>query len=136
MGRTDEHPSARRRVIPDNRLQALTARCTFPAAGNTLSCAVSGGADSLALLVLAVWAGCDVTAVHVDHGLRPGSAAEAEIVRDAAASLGAGFSALQVEVGHGPNIEARARAARRKVLPPGTATGHTMDDQAETVLLR
>ncbi len=35
----------------------------------------------------------------------------------------------------GPNLEARARAARFAVLPDGVATGHTMDDQAETILL-
>ena len=53
-------------------IPALLARCTFPE--GDVTCAVSGGADSLALLVLAVQAGCRVTAVHVDHGLRPGSA--------------------------------------------------------------
>ena len=42
---------------------------------------------------------------------------------------------MRVTVGAGPNLEARARAARRAALPPGPATGHTMDDQAETVLL-
>jgi tRNA(Ile)-lysidine synthase len=96
---------------------------------------VSGGADSLALLVLAVAAGLDVTAVHVDHGLRPGSAAEADVVRDAAAGLGARFEAARVAVPTGPNLEARARAARRGVLPAGAMTGHTADDQAETLLL-
>jgi tRNA(Ile)-lysidine synthase len=113
----------------------LLGRCTFPPPGSPLVCAVSGGADSLALLALACAAGCDVTAVHVDHGLRPGSAGDAAVVGEAAARFGAGFRALRVEVGHGPNLEARARAARRRVLPPGAATGHTMDDQAETVLV-
>jgi hypoxanthine phosphoribosyltransferase len=114
---------------------AALARCTFPPAGADVVCAVSGGADSLALLVLAVAAGCAVTAVHVDHGLRPGSADEAQVVAEAASRLGAAFVAERVHVGDGPNLEARARAARFGVLPPGTATGHTMDDQAETVLL-
>src|SRR5205814_1479057 len=54
----------------------LLTRSNFPAAGTDVTCAVSGGADSLALLVLAVAAGCRVTAAHVDHGLRAGSAAE------------------------------------------------------------
>jgi tRNA(Ile)-lysidine synthase len=100
---------------------------------------VSGGADSLALLVLAATAasatGQSVTAYHVDHGLRPGSASEAEVVGAAARRLGAGFAALQVAVTPGPNLEARARSARRSALPPEAATGHTADDQAETVLL-
>ena len=100
-----------------------------------MGCAVSGGADSLALLVLAVAAGCRATAFHVDHGLRPGSAAEADVVRDAARKLGAEFRAEQAVVAPGPNLEARAREARYAVLPPGALTGHTADDQAETVLL-
>jgi len=89
----------------------------------------------LALLVLAVSAGCRVTAVHVDHGLRPASASEALVVADAAARFGAGFRSERVEVAPGPNQEARARAARQAILPEGAATGHTADDQAETMLL-
>jgi tRNA(Ile)-lysidine synthase len=112
----------------------LLAHCTFPPAGSPLTCAVSGGADSLALLVLAVAAGCRVTAVHVDHGLRAGSDVEAQLVAAAAGRLGAAFRAERVTVLPGPNLEARARAARFAVLPPDVATGHTMDDQAETVL--
>ena len=117
-------------LVPD-----LLTRCTFPPAGTALPCAVSGGADSLALLVLAVAAGCDVTAVHVDHGLRDGSAREADEVARAAARLGARFVSRRVSVGAGPNLEARARAARFAVLPADVATGHTMDDQAETILV-
>lgn len=113
----------------------LLGRCTFPPPGALVTCAVSGGADSLALLALAVAAGCRVTAVHVDHGLRPGSADEADVVAAAAARMGAGFRAERVEVGPGPNLEARARAARYGALPPGALTGHTADDQAETVVL-
>ena len=113
----------------------LLGRCTFPPPGTPLVCAVSGGPDSLALLVLAVAAGCEVTAVHVDHGLRRSSAAEADVVAAAAAALGARFRGTRVEVAPGANLEARARAARRAALPAGSATGHTMDDQAETVLV-
>jgi tRNA(Ile)-lysidine synthase len=98
-------------------------------------CAVSGGADSTALLVLAVAAGCDATAVHVDHQLRRGSAAEAEVVARTATWLKVPFRAVRVHVGDGPNLEARARAARYAALPPGVLTGHTADDQAETVLV-
>lgn len=113
----------------------LLGRCTFPSDGAEVACAVSGGADSLALLALAVAAGCRVTAIHVDHGLRPGSAGEAEVVRAAAERFGAGFRAESVALAVGPNLEARARAARYGVLPVGVLTGHTADDQAETVLL-
>jgi tRNA(Ile)-lysidine synthase len=113
----------------------LLSHCGFPPPGTPLTCAVSGGPDSLALLALASAAGCAVTAVHVDHGLRAGSAAEAEVVAAAADRFGARFRGLGVQVGAGPNLEARARAARRAALPEGTATGHTMDDQAETVFV-
>ena len=113
----------------------LLSRCTFPPPATPLSCAVSGGADSLALLVLAAAAGCDATAIHVDHGLRTGSEAEAGVVAAAAARVGARFASRRVAVALGPNLEARARAARLSVLPRDVATGHTMDDQAETVLV-
>ena len=113
----------------------LLPRCRFPPSGAAVDCAVSGGPDSLALLVLAVAAGCVVTAIHVDHGLRAESAAEADVVVSAAARLGAKFVAERVTVLPGPNLEARARAARFRVFPSGVATGHTMDDQAETILL-
>jgi tRNA(Ile)-lysidine synthase len=86
-------------------------------------------------MVLAVAAGCDVTAVHVDHGLRANSADDAGIVRDAAARFGARFVSHTVTVPPGPNLEARARSARFGVLPKGVLTGHTADDQAETILL-
>ncbi len=120
---------------PEALIAGLLRRCTFPPGGTEVSLAVSGGADSLALLALAAAAGCRPTAFHVDHGLREGSAGEAEVVREAAERFGAGFGALRVELEPGPNLEARARLARYSVLPAGVATGHTADDQAETILL-
>ncbi len=121
--------------MPGPGANELLGRCTFPPPGTPLVCAVSGGADSLSLLVLACAAGAVVTAVHVDHGLRPGSAAEAGVVAAAARRFGASFRAEAAPVTAGPNLEARARAARRAAVGPDAATGHTMDDQAETVLL-
>ncbi len=129
-GTAPGHGDGTARLVPD-----LLGRCRFPAPGTRLVCGVSGGPDSLALLVLAVASGCRVTAVHVDHALRPGSAAEAEVVADAARRYGAAFRSVRAPVDPGPNVEARARTARRRVLGPGAATGHTMDDQAETVLI-
>ena len=113
----------------------LLARCTFAPPGTNVTCAVSGGADSLALLVLAHAAGCDAAAVHVDHGLRPGSALEFHAVRAVADALGIVSRTVRVDLADGPNLEARARAARFAVLPPDVLTGHTADDQAETVLI-
>lgn len=117
------------------RIAELLERCTFPPSGTAVTCAVSGGPDSMALLVLARAAGCEVTAVHVDHGLRPGSEREADLVARVAERYGASFRSSRVEVAPGPNLEARARAARRAALPPDALLGHTADDQAETVLL-
>ena len=119
----------------DDRLRSLAARCTFPPPGSELRAGVSGGPDSLALLALASFAGCRVTAVHVDHGLRPGGADDAEVVAGAARRFGASFESHVLVVEGGANLEERARGARQRVLGPGAATGHTMDDQAETVLI-
>lgn len=105
--------------------------------------ACSGGSDSLALLALAAAAELSPTAVHVDHGSRPGGDVEAAAVAGFAAALEAGFAAERVTVPPGPGFEARARDARYEALERarrrlGAATvlvGHTRDDQAETVLL-
>jgi len=112
----------------------LLARCDF-GPGSDVACAVSGGADSLALLVLAAASGRTVTAIHVDHGLRPGSAGELDLVAGVAASVGATVRSETVAVVPGPNLEARARDARYSVLPADVTTGHTADDRAETLLL-
>jgi tRNA(Ile)-lysidine synthase len=113
----------------------LLERTRFPAPGTAVTCAVSGGADSLALLALACAAELAVTAVHVDHGLRQGSAAEGDVVAAAADRFGAAFRRARAVVPPGPNLEARARSARYGVLPADVLTGHTAEDQAETVLL-
>jgi tRNA(Ile)-lysidine synthase len=115
---------------------SLLGRCTFPPAGVEVVAGVSGGADSTALLALAIEGGCRVTAVHVDHGLRLGSGAEAGHVARLAERLGADFRSVRAKVAPGSNLEARARQARREALGPDAMTGHTADDQAETVLLR
>ena len=113
----------------------LLSRCSFPPADSSLDCAVSGGADSIALAVLAAASGHEITLWHVDHGLREGSAHEAAVVGSLAEQLGAQFESRRVQVDDGPNLEARARDARFSVLPEGVLTGHTADDQAETVLI-
>ena len=125
-------------MIPEQArplVEELLDRTTLPPAGSRLHCAVSGGPDSTALLVLATEAGCSVTAHHVDHGLRPGSADEADVVAGLADRFGASFHSHRVVVEPGPNLEARARKARYAVLPRDVVTGHTLDDRAETVLI-
>ncbi len=123
-------------IAADSQTQAWLSRCTFASPGSHVVCAVSGGADSLAMLVLALAAGLEVTAVHVDHGLRPGSADEAGYVADVTRRWGVELRAASVRIEPGPNLEERARTARYRVLGPDVLTGHTADDQAETVLLQ
>jgi len=100
-----------------------------------VDCAVSGGPDSTALLVLAVAAGLDVTCWTVNHSLRPTSADETHLVAHTGATLGVATITVDGPVDDGPDLEQRARDIRRAVLPEGVLTGHTADDQAETVLL-
>ncbi len=85
--------------------------------------------------MLAAATGARVHAIHVDHGLREGSALEADVVARTAARVGASFASVPVQVEPGPNLEARARRARYGALPADVLTGHTADDQAETILL-
>jgi tRNA(Ile)-lysidine synthase len=126
------------RLSLPHRLEELFAGLTAP-----VVVACSGGPDSLALLALAAEAGLEPVAVHVDHGARPGSAAEAEIVAGFAEKLGTGFAAEAVSVPPGPNFEARAREARyaalerarERLAATAILVGHSRDDQAETVLL-
>ena len=113
----------------------LLSRCNFPPTRAKVDCAVSGGADSVALMVLTCAANLQVTAWHVDHGLRENSHAEAELVCEIADQLGASFESRTVSIDASTNLEARAREARYAVLPNGVMTGHTADDQAETILI-
>src|SRR5215218_6347690 len=99
--------------LPSSLLDALLARCTFPSSGSSVVCAFSGGADSTALVALAVRHGLDTVAHHVDHRLRPESASEADEAERIAGELGVVCVRHIVDVAPGPNLEARARAARR-----------------------
>ncbi len=121
-------------AVPTVRIDDLLARCTFPAPGTAVACGLSGGPDSAALVALAAATGLEVTAWHVDHGLRSSSGCDAEAARAIATRLGAAFELRRVRVDPGPNLEARARIARYEALPDDVLVGHTADDRAETVL--
>jgi tRNA(Ile)-lysidine synthase len=111
-----------------------------------LGLAVSGGPDSLALLLLAHAAFPGrVAAATVDHQLRPESAAEARFVGEICAGLAIPHAILAVHVD--PGRSSRQRAAREaryhglagwceRAALPWLATGHHLDDQAETLVMR
>lgn len=97
--------------------------------------AVSGGPDSLGLLLLALGHDLVVIVHHVDHHARPTSGDDALYVEKLCASLDVAFVRHDVVVAPGGNFESRARAARRHAMPETVLTGHTMDDLVETMLL-
>jgi tRNA(Ile)-lysidine synthase len=115
---------------------------TTPPASSTVA-AVSGGADSLALLAALAWEAPRndrrAAAVTVDHGLHPGSAAQAEAVVAQAAALGVPCTVLTVTPDSANESDARrARYAALDAAHPEAVAvllGHTRDDQAESVLL-
>ena len=107
--------------------------------------AVSGGPDSLALLLLAAsaWPGA-VAAATVDHQLRSESTQEAAWVAQTCADLGIPHHILPVTVAAASSVQAQARAARYAALRiwaenehlSVVITGHHADDQAETLMMR
>jgi tRNA(Ile)-lysidine synthase len=128
--------------------RAVRTACADLGPGQRLVVACSGGADSVALAAATVFearaTGWLVGAAVVDHQLQPGSAHVAAGVRDLVQTLGCDpADVLTVEVaGSGSGPEGDARAARYRALtayatPLGAIVllGHTLDDQAETVLL-
>ena len=140
-------PRSRRR---DNIIETVLQACRrdpvlATSGGHKVVVAFSGGPDSSALLHAlsrgAASLGLDLLAVHVDHGLRPASAAAAEAASTVAARLGVAVEVHRARLQGGG--EDAARGARYRVLEgvaarvraSTIAVGHTADDQAETVLL-
>ena len=115
-----------------------------------LGLAVSGGADSTALLLrladLRDELGFDAFVLHVDHGLRPDSAADARFVKRLAAAHGLPFHMTRARIARRPreSLEMAARRVRldffsrmtRRLKLDAIATGHHADDVAETFVLR
>jgi tRNA(Ile)-lysidine synthase len=134
-------------LVPDPDLTARFEADLAPLAGPDarLGIAVSGGPDSLALLLLAAAARPGgVEAATVDHGLRRESRKEAQFVRSICEQLGVPHATLNVSVTRGSSLQAQARAARYHALGDwaieqnldAVATAHHADDQAETLLMR
>lgn len=139
---------ARRELSPACLAVVQAVAGALPARG-IIRIGVSGGADSLALArAVAHLARKDaglvgrIEAVVVDHGLQDGSAGVAERARIQLAGMGLDARVAPVRVDEvGGGVEAAARLARYQALTAGLSgddsclLGHTMDDQAETVLL-
>jgi tRNA(Ile)-lysidine synthase len=138
-----------RRLAPDDELVERFRRelDALVEPHQRIGIAVSGGPDSLALLLLARAARPGmVEAATVDHALRDGSRAEAEMVAELCAELDVPHTILTVGWAEKPAtaIQERARIARYRLLgrwldERGLAallTGHHVDDQAETLLMR
>lgn len=133
----------RQRVIHDRMLEK----------GDTVVCAVSGGADSMVMLhilnALKAGFGLRLVVAHLNHNLRgKESASDCAFVKSAARALGLRFISRRLAKGalgtKGESLQDEARKSRyiffadaaRLVKAQRVATGHTLDDQAETVLIR
>ncbi len=131
-------------AVNEVRRAVRAALRTLPAPQHAapLLVACSGGADSLALVAAALSLRDDVHAAVVDHGLQDGSAEHAATTAQRLGALGARARVHRVEVTGPGGVEAAARTARYAALRTArphpdspVLLGHTLDDQAETVLL-
>lgn len=105
--------------------------------GGPVTVALSGGADSAALALLLERAGARPGCLHVDHGLS-GSPQMARAADEVAEALGLAVDTVKVSIESGPSPEERAREARYGAFdtqPGPVLTGHTRDDNAETMLI-
>ncbi|MCU0607474.1 MAG: tRNA lysidine(34) synthetase TilS [Candidatus Edwardsbacteria bacterium] len=144
----------KRGVALTAQVLAAVSRHRLLQAGDRVLVALSGGPDSVALLH-ALWSlrgelGIDVCAAHLDHRIRGrAAAADAAFARALARRLGVRFAGGSADVpalarGRGQSLETAARQARQRFLAAAAArlgctaiaTGHTADDQAETLLMR
>ncbi|MHA6623549.1 tRNA lysidine(34) synthetase TilS [Pseudonocardia sp. DLS-67] len=125
-------------------VRGAVAALPVPHRDAPLLVACSGGADSLALAAaaLAVRGAGTVHAAVVDHGLQAGSAEHAAATAELLCGMGAAAAVHRVEVSGSGGVEAAARRARYAALRSArphpdspVLLGHTLDDQAETVLL-
>jgi tRNA(Ile)-lysidine synthetase-like protein len=129
-------------MVETRRLKELRSRSTalLRLPDGDLVVALSGGADSAALAYLLVTLGRVFRAVHVNHGL-PASDRLEEAAGAVARSIGVELDVVGIEIPPGASLEGQARKARyaallASMLPGETLlTAHTLDDQAETVLM-
>lgn len=131
------------RAPGDGRALAAARASGLVREGEPLLVMLSGGGDSVCLLDVAVALGAEVTALHVDHGLRSESGADAAFCRELCDRLGVPLTVERVDLpaARGPgNVQAQARDARYALAERHArgdyAAAHTASDQAETVLYR
>ena len=109
-------------------------------AGEPLLVMLSGGADSVCLLDVALRLGADLTALHVNYGLRDEAEDDERHCRALCARLGVELIVEPASLPAQGNLQALAREARYRLAERHAtgdyATGHTASDQAETVLYR
>lgn len=129
------------------RVKAYISRHSLLSHGQVLAVGVSGGPDSITLLHLLTRLRDEfelkLTAVHLDHGLRPESAKDTEFVAQTARAWGVECVVERIDVEalakeRGLSIEEAGREARYELfarVAPTVAVAHNADDQAETVLM-
>jgi len=109
-------------------------------AGEPLLVLLSGGADSVCLLDVAIELDAGVAALHVNHGLREGADTDERFCRDLCDRIGVPLTVEHAAGAPEGNVQAWARelryAAAERLAEGDYATGHTMSDQAETVVYR
>jgi tRNA(Ile)-lysidine synthase len=109
-------------------------------AGEPLLVLLSGGPDSVCLLDVAIELEAGVSALHVNHGLRPDAGGDEEFCRELCERLGVPLSVEHAPGAPEGNVQAWARelryAAAERLAEHDYATGHTLSDQAETVVYR
>ncbi|WP_417522968.1 tRNA lysidine(34) synthetase TilS [Marinovum sp.] len=131
----------------ESHFAGMMGRLLGPEFPEEIGLAVSGGGDSMALLTLAHnWThrfGVQLRVVTVDHGLRPESGGEARMVAQECAALGHDHDILTWQGWDGGgNLQEAARAARLRLIDAWRGElghvlmAHTLEDQAETVLMR
>jgi tRNA(Ile)-lysidine synthase len=108
--------------------------------GAPLLVLLSGGGDSVCLLDVSLALGADVSALHVNYGLREGADDDERFVRELCEQRGAPLHGERVSLPEGGNLQERARDARyalaERLAAGDYAAAHTASDQAETVLYR
>ncbi|MFN2617089.1 MAG: tRNA lysidine(34) synthetase TilS [Thermoleophilaceae bacterium] len=101
---------------------------------------LSGGGDSVCLLDVALGLGAEVTALHVNYGLREGAATDERFCRELCDGLGVPLVVERVRLPEGGNLQDQAREIRyglaERHAEDDYAAAHTASDQAETVLYR